>query len=480
MRNLVSFLIATICLVGLALPAYAGKDRLVLMPVRGASLLIADMVSHSNGAPKATESDNSFEAYKKKQREDFEAFKRGAPSAQEIEQRKQAEAKADAARIEAENKRLQTLITAAIADGLQANYQVFAGEQVIKTVPSAAKKECDETTCIKEVAEAFQAPFIAIATVSKREYGYFLELTIIGMDEQKSVYAKTSPCRACNDNQVAIKFKELSTLPTPVANAAPIAAAPIALPIAAPVAPPAATPTKKGNGNTFRDCAECPEMIVIPKGSFEMGSKEGARKEMPAHVVTFAVPFAMGTTEVTQAQWKALMHRNPSYFKKCGDDCPVETVSWEDVQAYIEILNEKTGKHYRLPSEAEWEYACRAGDTHRYCGTADVYNTAWHTENNKVNGERTTHSVATKQANAFGLYDMNGNVSEWVQDGYHDDYVKAPNDGSIWGAEGSRYRMLRGGNFTSDLDQLRPYIRHESDINNRDWTIGFRLVRTLP
>ncbi|MCX7192239.1 MAG: formylglycine-generating enzyme family protein, partial [Proteobacteria bacterium] len=112
-------------------------------------------------------------------------------------------------------------------------------------------------------------------------------------------------------------------------------------------------------GLIFRDCADCPEMVVIPAGGFDMGSNEGDDEEKPMHRVALSRAFAMGRTEVTQAQWRAVMGDNPG---DCGDNCPAEQVSWNEAQDFIRRLNQKTGRQYRLPSEAEWEYACRAGE----------------------------------------------------------------------------------------------------------------------
>lgn len=236
-----------------------------------------------------------------------------------------------------------------------------------------------------------------------------------------------------------VETKPVEIQPKPVVEAPP-AAAPVAAPAAA-----------KNKGETFRDCPECPEMVVIPAGRFEMGAPDNAH-EIPV------AGFAMGKTEVTQGQWKALMHRNPSKNAKCGDDCPVESVTWEDVQSFIEILNEKTGKKYRLASAAEWEYACRAGGKHRYCGATDAYTSSWH----KGNSGGETHIVATQKPNAFGLYDMNGNVQEWTADGKE------------------KYYMIRGGSYRDDLDQLYPHLRDETWMNTKESYIGFRLARTLP
>lgn len=191
------------------------------------------------------------------------------------------------------------------------------------------------------------------------------------------------------------------------------------------------------------------QMVALPGGSFQMGcgpnDGECNYDEKPRHAVTVR-PFAIGQTEVTQGQWKAVMGAPPPelHFKQCGDDCPVAPVSWDDAQAFIAKLNRMTGKHYRLPTEAEWEYACRAGRDSLYCGGDGVDAVAWH----GGNAGRKTHPVKGKQANGFGLYDMSGNVWEWVQDCYHENYQGAPADGSAWeeanGCAGGR-RASRGG-----------------------------------
>jgi len=231
-------------------------------------------------------------------------------------------------------------------------------------------------------------------------------------------------------------------------------------------------------GKSFRDCADCPEMVVIPAGSFDMGSNDGDTNEKPVHRVTITKSFAMGKTEVTQGQWKALMGDNPSKSASCGDDCPVEMVSWKDAQAFIQKLNDKTGKQYRLPSEAEWEYACRAGGTHLYCGGDDPDAISWYggLATPAGNSGKATNPVATKQANAFGLYDMSGNVWEWVEDSYHENYDGAPTDGSAWQGDGALH-VPRGGSWSY---LQRAVKRGGSEPTYRFGTIGFRLARTLP
>ncbi len=228
-------------------------------------------------------------------------------------------------------------------------------------------------------------------------------------------------------------------------------------------------------GSIIRDCPECPEMVVIPEGSFDMGSNV-KNNEQPVHRVTIGKPFAMGKTEITQGQWKAVMGNTPSHFPVCGSKCPVEQVSWNDAHDFIDKLNAMTGKQYRLPSEAEWEYACHAGGRQKFCGSDDKGSVAWYYT--FADGD-TTHPVATKQANAFGLYDMSGNVWEWVEDNYHDNYDAAPVDGSVWLGD-IPLRVLRGGSWNDKARSARATSRIMSAASNRIKNCGFRIVRALP
>ncbi len=224
------------------------------------------------------------------------------------------------------------------------------------------------------------------------------------------------------------------------------------------------------------------EMVRIPSGSFTMGCQEGRDKdcdsdEKPAHTVDLS-RFELGKYEITQGQWKAVMGSNPSDFKKCGDTCPVESVSWDDIQIFIQKINAQTRKNYRLPSEAEWEYACRAGQAHYYCGSDKVDSVAWVYGNN----DQKTHPVGSKQANAFGLYDMSGNVAEWLEDGdHHDDgYNGAPSNGAAWGGAGIG-KALRGGSLNYNPPALsRATNRNFAASWWKDSLCGFRLARTLP
>ena len=170
--------------------------------------------------------------------------------------------------------------------------------------------------------------------------------------------------------------------------------------------------------------------------------------------------YEIGKTEVTQGQWKAVMGENPSDFSSCGDNCPVDNVSWNDVHEFISKLNQKTGKQYRLPSGAEWKYACLAGNNTTYCGGNDLDKLAWF----KDNSGRTSE-VATKKPNAWGLYDMSGNVWEWVEDKYDNEHD---------------WRVLRGGSWLNVARFGRAAIRVRGVPGWRFFSIGFRLARTLP
>jgi formylglycine-generating enzyme required for sulfatase activity len=215
-------------------------------------------------------------------------------------------------------------------------------------------------------------------------------------------------------------------------------------------------------------------MVAIPAGGLRMGSHVGDSDEKPIHSVTLR-NFALSKTEITQGQWQAVMGSNPSYFSNCGSDCPVENVSWDDIQTFLQKLNAKTGKQYRLPSEAEWEYACRAGGAHQYCGNDSIDSVAWY----KSNSGYKPHAVGQKQANSFGLYDMSGNVWEWVEDSYHNSYAGASADGNAWAGDTAK-RVLRGGSWGYGPWSARAANRLRFGTTDRSNGIGFRLASMLP
>ncbi|KOP24585.1 sulfatase-modifying factor protein [Hapalosiphon sp. MRB220] len=232
-----------------------------------------------------------------------------------------------------------------------------------------------------------------------------------------------------------------------------------------------------GNGVTL-------EMVQIPGGKFLMGSTDGEKgrqdDESPQHEVT--VPsFFMGKYEVTQAQYQAIMGNNPSKFK--GEKRPVETLSWNDAVEFCKRLSQKTGRTYRLPSEAEWEYAARAGTTTPfYLGetiTTDLANyNGNYTYGSAPKGEYRgqTTDVGKFSPNFFGLYDMCGNVFEWCLDKYHNNYGQAPKDGSAWLEGGETYRLLRGGSWNYASDCCRSAGRYYYFPGLDNYYLGFRVA----
>lgn len=205
--------------------------------------------------------------------------------------------------------------------------------------------------------------------------------------------------------------------------------------------------------------------------------------EEPRHEVTFSQPFCLGKYEVTQAQFQSVMGSNPSRFKDCGGNCPVEQLSWNDAQNFISRLNlsltrllhegDTANFTYRLPTEAEWEYACRAGTTGDYAG--NLSEMAWYLENS---GSK-THAVGGKRPNAWDLYDMHGNVSEFCQDWYDGDYMEAPTDGSASSRGAKIDRVMRGGSWFDVAKYLRSAFRGWVKPVLRLDDYGFRVAVTV-
>ena len=228
------------------------------------------------------------------------------------------------------------------------------------------------------------------------------------------------------------------------------------------------------------------EMAAVPGGMFMMGSPErlGYEDEHPLHRVMVA-PFLMGKYPVTQAQWQAVMGRLPPCRCK-GASRSVDRVAWHDARQFCERLSEKTGRIYRLPSEAEWEYACRAGtQTPFYFGetiTTDLVNYVgehiYLAEPKGVYRHETTE-VGNFPPNAFGLYDMHGNVWEWCADAWHDTYLGAPGDGKAWESRDVAQRVLRGGSWHEPPNNCRSAVRLKSDPADREDLFGFRVAAAL-
>ena len=217
-------------------------------------------------------------------------------------------------------------------------------------------------------------------------------------------------------------------------------------------------------GQAFRDCSDCPVMVVVPAGNFVMGSTDFVFSK-PPHQVTIREPFAVGKYEVTFAEWEACVAGGGCTSNRWPDDRgrgrgrrPVINVTWHDAKEYVAWLSRRTGKTYRLLSEAEWEYVAQAGATKQY-------------------GVGRALEVGSFPANQFGLHDLLGNVTEWVEDTWHPHYQGAPDDGSTWLGGDTSLRGLRGGFWGSRT--LHPAIRGRAPPDSTNGATGFRLATTL-
>ena len=254
-----------------------------------------------------------------------------------------------------------------------------------------------------------------------------------------------------------------------------------------PVTQPEQKPLESGIviRDTLQDSSKGPEMVVIQPGWFDMGDiwGDGDTNERPAHTVHIFKPFALGRYPVTFDQYAAFITATgrdlPSDSGWGRGSRPVINVSWEDAMAYAEWLSRKTGKYYRLPSEAEWEYAARSGGKEeKWAGTSvegELGDYAWYYQNSGG----TTHPVGEKKPNGLGLYDMSGNVWEWVADYWHDGYSGAPDDGSVWRAVHNRLRVVRGGSRNGLVRAVRSAYRFRHYPDYRHYDIGFRLAQDL-
>jgi formylglycine-generating enzyme required for sulfatase activity len=238
-------------------------------------------------------------------------------------------------------------------------------------------------------------------------------------------------------------------------------------------------------GDSFKECTDCPEMVVVPADTFTMGSSPGlgASSEQPAHQVTITYPFAVGKFELTFEEWDAC-----STYGDCDPHIstngwgrgrqPVINLTWNDALRYLAWLSRVTGQHYRILTEAEWEYAARGKSlTHFSFGNdespLDQY--GWYASNS----DHHTHPVGEKKPNPFGLYDIHGNVSEWVEDCYHDGYRGAPSDGSAWLSGNCTRRVARGGSWLDRARSLRSATRDWYIVDQGHDNLGLRVARTL-
>jgi formylglycine-generating enzyme required for sulfatase activity len=236
--------------------------------------------------------------------------------------------------------------------------------------------------------------------------------------------------------------------------------------------------------NTFRDCPDCPEMVVIPAGSFDMGGA-GGTFDGPVHPVTIGAQFALSRNEITFDNWDLCLQAAACRFKPDDHgwgrgDHPVINISWFDAKEYVTWLGQKTGKQYRLPSEAEWEYAARGGTkTSFYWGTQVDARMA-NCRDCQPGKPVQTLTVGSFPPNPFALNDMAGNAAEWVEDCWNESYKGAPSDGSAWTNGSCSLRVLRGGSFDNPSTYLSSSARFRYDADVRYFANGFRVARTFP
>ena len=236
-------------------------------------------------------------------------------------------------------------------------------------------------------------------------------------------------------------------------------------------------------GELFRDCSDCPELVVAPSGEFDMGSS-AKPSEQPVHHVSIGKNFAIGRRDVTFAEWDRCVSQLGCKFSPPDQgwgrgDRPVTNVSWDDAEEFIAWLSKTTGKPYRLPTEAQWEYAARGGATTAYwwgkevgVGHAQCAECGWSEKGKTV-------PSGSFRANAFGLYDTAGNAAEWVEDCWNPTYRGAPSDGSAWTNGDCSLRVLRGGSFADKALAVRSSARFRYDEDVRYYANGFRVARDL-
>jgi formylglycine-generating enzyme required for sulfatase activity len=317
--------------------------------------------------------------------------------------------------------------------------------------------------------------------------------------EQVFNRARIGVSRASNNEQVPwvasslvdeffFSSRPVASAPSPAPSRTPESAPSRPTTPAAPAAPPERPPASEvtasssNPGDSFRDCKECGEVVVVPAGSFDMGSS--TEYENPVHRVTISKPFAIGRNEVTFDEWESCV--NDGGCKYRPDDRnwgrgnrPVVNVSWMDAKAFVTWLSQKTGQTYRLPTEAEWEYAARGGTNTPYWWGRDLGTGNANCRDCKTGNPQQTLAVGSYKANSFGLHDTAGNVAEWVEDCWNDNYRGAPRDGSAWLKGDCRLRVLRGGAFDSTARYLRSSSRFRYDSDVRYSANGFRVLREL-
>ncbi|HJV28653.1 MAG TPA: formylglycine-generating enzyme family protein [Aromatoleum sp.] len=297
--------------------------------------------------------------------------------------------------------------------------------------------------------------------------------------------------------RAAAKQGETAPAPAEKPRSAPVTPPAVEKPRPAPTPPPApekprpASPAPAAAGaagaaalGESKDCPTCPVMVSLPKGEFVMGSNSDDPSERPAHPVSIPHPFAIGKFEVTNEQWAACVEA--SACPKLGGEAnaaknaPVRDVSWDDAQQYVKWLSKTSGKPYRLPTEAEWEFAVRGGTSTRYWwGSQMKTGNANCKDCGDPSRPEAPAPVGSFAANPYGLHDMNGSVWEWVSDCWHNSFKGAPADGRSWNENDCRVRVIRGGSWRDGADYMTSSTRFKYDASVRHSQNGFRVARDM-
>ncbi|CAD6543183.1 SUMF1/EgtB/PvdO family nonheme iron enzyme [Paraburkholderia sabiae] len=313
--------------------------------------------------------------------------------------------------------------------------------------------------------------------------GRFATLAKARIDRLKSSSQATPPATHAAP-AAAPSHPAAAAAPTPAPAPAPQPAPKAAATPAPAPTPASAAPARAAASGESKDCAACPVMISLPAGSFTMGSNVGDPSEKPPHHVTISAPFAIGKYEVTVEQWNACADVNgcPKLAPESNSvkNAPARDLSWDDAQAYVKWLSKVTGKTYRLPTEAEWEYADRGGTTTKYWwGDQPRKGMANCKDCGDPYHNQAPEPVGSFAANPNGLYDMNGGVWEWVSDCWHNSFQSAPADGHAWDAPGCNMRVIRGGSWREGSDYMLSSTRFKYSQSVRQSQDGFRVVKEL-
>jgi formylglycine-generating enzyme required for sulfatase activity len=346
-------------------------------------------------------------------------------------------------------------------------YEVYSQENVRTLAGWTAERMqlgCTDSKCLTALGQMDISKLIS-GSVGKIAKRYTVSLNLF--DTQKA-RAENAISKICESEDGLIELIQASV--RELLGEAPETETPAK-------AEPPAFGAKKNVLGEYRDPATGMEFVLVKGGCYQMGDVfgDGNPNEKPLHEVCVG-DFYIGKHEVTRGQWRTITGSDPSCSENGGDDCPVECVSWNDAQDFVSRLNQKSGKNFRLPTEAEWEYAARSGGkSEKWAGTSkesDLGDYTWF----KDNSEGVTHSVRQKKPNGLGLYDMTGNVWEWCQDWYDENYYqKSPRDDPGGPASGS-YRVLRGGSWLTLARNVRAAYRYGLDPGDRYDFGGFRLV----